>query len=289
MPALVDYVGAGSRLPPEKGLALGKGWAWQRKIDGCYLRASTDKAGRITNLMLRSGRLLERGDQGAELLGVMTGLPDAVLHGEAEIHTEAGIRAATSRGWVALHLFDVTRVRGRSLHREPYADRYARLHWYQSAAELDGGRVNWWSIDGNGDAHDGGGRFCRPVPRDLRRVPVVPMVRTRSAAEELWQSYVERAGGEGVVAVRLDAVPGKRGAKRKVKKTDTLDATVLVNQGGVARLSWGGQTFTVSARGRWASLVPGAVVEVAADGYYEAGATPRFARILRKREELQPS
>jgi hypothetical protein len=279
MSALVDYVGAGSRLAPVKGLALGRGWAWQPKIDGAYIRASTDKAGRITNLMLRSGRLLERGDQGADLLGSMTGLPDAVLHGEAEIHTEAGIRAATSRGWVALHLFDVTRVRGRSLH--------ARLHYYQAHAELEpGGRNDWWTIDGNGDAHDQGGRFCRPVPRDLRRVPVVPMVRTRSAAEELWQSYVERDGGEGVVAVRLDAVPGKRGAKRKVKKTDTLDATVLANQGGVARLAWGGQTFTVSARGRWSALMPGAVVEVAADGFYESGATPRFARIVRARADL---
>lgn len=277
---LVDYAGARGRLTIDRALELGRGWAWQPKVDGCYIRATTDRAGRITQLIQRSGRALE-----SDLVGVATGLPDAVLHGEVEAHTEAGVRAAATRGWAALHLFDVTRVRGRALHRETYADRYARLHAYQAEAEL-GGRDDWWSVDGQGDAHDRTGRYCRPVPRDLRRCPVVPLVRTAGAAAALWRDHVEVGGGEGLVAVRLEAPLGARRGKVKVKATDELDCRVLENQGGVARLQWKGGSFLCSARGRWSALRPGAIVAVAHDGYYEAAATPRFARIRRERADL---
>jgi hypothetical protein len=277
---LADYAGARGRLTIEQALKLGRGWAFQVKIDGCYVRATTDAAGRITHLLQRSGRPIE-----LDLVGVATGLPDAVLHGELEAHTEAGRRAAETRGWAALHLFDVTCVRRRPLHREPYQDRYARLHAYQAEAEL-GGRDTWWTIDGRGAAHDAGGRFCRPVPRDLRRCPVVPMARSSSAAAALWREHVEVGGGEGLVAVRLEAPLGVRGAKKKVKATDELDCRVLEVGGGVARLAWKGGTFLCSARGRWAALCPGQVVSCAHDGYYEAGCTPRFARIRRERPDL---
>jgi hypothetical protein len=278
---LADYAGARARLPPERGLALDpRRWAWEPKIDGCYIRATTDRRGRITHAVMRSGAAAA-----GNLVGVATGLPDAVLHGELEGHTEAGRRAAATRGWAALHLFDVTRVQGRWLGGECYADRYARLHAYQAAAEL-GGRDTWWTIDGRGAAHDAGGRFCRPVPRDLRRCPVVPMARGRGAGEQLWREHVELGGGEGLVAVRLDAPLGARGAKRKVKATDTLDCRVVEVGGGVARLAWAGGAFWASARGRWSALRPGAVVAVAHDGYFEAGCTPRFARIRELRSDL---
>ncbi len=279
---LADYAGARGRLTIGRALELGRGWAWMPKIDGCYIRATTDAAGRILRLIQRSGAVYE-----SDLVGVATGLPDAVLHGELEAHTEAGRRAAATRGWAALHLFDVTCVRRRQLHREPYQDRYARLHAYQAEAEL-GGRATWWTIDGRGAAHDAAGKFCRAVPRDLRRVPVVPLVRTASAASALWREHVEVGGGEGLVAVRLEAPLGARGAKRKVKMTDELDCRVLEVSGGVARLAWKGGSFLCSARGRWAALRPGAVVSVAHDGYYEAGCTPRFTRIRRERADLTP-
>jgi hypothetical protein len=279
---LVDYAGArGRRLAIGAALELGAGWGWMPKIDGVYLRITTDRTGRIVTLLQRSGRPLV----GTDLIGVATGVPDAVLHGEGEAHTEAGRRAAAARGWPAIHLFDVSRVRGRAIDREPYAARYARLHVYQALAEL-GGRHNWWTVDDQGDAHDGAGRYCRPAPRDLRRCPVVPLVRTRAAAEQLWRDHVELAGGEGLVAVRLAAPLGVRRCKVKVKATDTIDCRVLECRGGVALLAWGGGTFTTSARGRWSTLRPGALVEVAADGYYEAGATPRFARIKRLRSDI---
>lgn len=277
---LTDYAGARGRLTIDRALELGRGWAWQPKVDGCYIRASTDRAGCITQMIQRSGRPLE-----SDLVGVATGLPDAVLHGEAEAHTEAGRRAAATRGWACLHLFDVTRVRGRALHRETYADRYARLHAYQAEAEL-GGRDDWWSVDGQGDAHDPSGRYCRPVPRDLRRCPVVPMARGAGAAAALWRDHVEVGGGEGLVAVRLKAPLGARRGKVKIKATDTLDCRVVELGGGVARLAWKGGTFLCSARGRWSALAIGAVVEVAHDGYYEAGCSPRFARIKRLRSDL---
>lgn len=279
--ALADYAGATARVSPERGLALDpRRWAFQIKVDGCYVRATTDRAGRVTHAILRSGR-----PAAADLIGVATGLPDAVIHGELEDHTEAGRRAAAARGWAALHLFDVTRVRGRWLGGEPYAARYARLHAYQAEAEL-GGRDTWWTVDAQGDAHDRGGRYCRPVPRDLRRCPVVPMARGRGAGEALWREHVELGGGEGLVAVRLDAPLGARAAKRKIKATDTIDCRVLEVGGGVARLAWGGGTFLCSARGRWSALRPGAVVAVDHDGYYEAGCMPRFARIRAERGDI---
>ncbi len=278
--ALADYAGAGARLAPGPGLELGAGWAWQPKVDGAYLRATTDRTGRITHAVLRSGRQV-----GGELVGVATGLPDAVVHGELEGHTEAGRRAAATRGWPALHLFDVSRVRGRWVGGDQYRDRYARLHAYQALAE-QGGRDTWWTIDGRGAAHDAAGRFCRPVPRDLRRCPVVPMARTRGQAEALWREHVELGGGEGLVAVALAAPLGRRGAKRKLKDTDSIDCRVLEVGGGVARLAWAGGAFLCSARGRWSRLRPGAAVAVCHDGFYEAGCTPRFARIRALRSDL---
>lgn len=281
---LLDYTGAGSRLDPARGLALDpRRWAWQPKPDGVYARVSLDRRGRIANVLARSGAPLR---EAADLVGILAGPPDSVLHGELEARTEAGNRAAATRGWRALHLFDATRWAGRDCSGDVYADRYARLHQAQAELEL-GGRRNPWVDDDEGDAHDvRTGRYTRRVPRDIRRLPVVPLARGRGSGEQLWRSYVELGGGEGLVAVRLDAPARVRGAKRKIKQTMELDCRVLACEGGAARLEYGGQVFVVSARGRWSQLQPGELVEVAADGWYERGATPRFARIVRVRDDL---
>jgi ATP-dependent DNA ligase len=206
-----------------------------------------------------------------------------VLHGELEAHTEAGIRAAKTRGWAALHLYDVTRLAGASLERAPYAERYGALHRMQAQLEDAGpGRRHDWTDDATGRHHGtSSGRFVAAIPRDLRRLPVVPMLRGRGAAESLWRSHVEAGGGEGVVAVRLDAPLGARGAKRKVKATDTIDAVCVASSRGGSTLVYAGRPFVVGT-----VCEVGAIVEVAHDGWYEAAAVPRFARVVRARHDL---
>lgn len=276
-PMLTDYTGAGSRLAPDRGLALDPDrWGWMPKVDGVYARITLDRRGRIATVLSRSGSHLS---EARELLGLAAGAPDSVLHGELEAHTEAGNRAA-SRGWRLLHLFDVTRHAGRDVTEFGYLARYELLHQAHAAIE----QRDSWHVDEHGDAHDlASGRYVVPAPRDSRRIPIVPLVRD---ARSLWDEHVERGGGEGLVAVRLDAPVRARGGKRKIKATDTIDCRVVAVGGGAARLEHGGQVFAVSARGRWSTLAVGEVVEVACDGWYEAGATPRFARIVRVRCDL---
>jgi hypothetical protein len=282
---LTDYCGAGSRITLDAALRLDpKRWAIQPKQDGCYVRITTDRRGRIASMLCRSGRPPGREDV-ADLIGVVAGPADAVLHGELEASTEAGVRARATRGFALVHLFDATRYQGRPVGSLPYQERYGLLHRAQARVEQEG-VVDPWTLDDQGDAHDlATGRYVPQVPRDQRRCPVVPQVRGRAATEQLWASYVEQ-GGEGLVAVALDAPQGRRGCKRKIKASSTLDCAVLACSGGAAVLEYGGQTFAVSARGRWAQLVPGQVVECQHDGWYEAGATPRFARIIRVRSDL---
>src|SRR5204863_8326743 len=110
-------------------------------------------------------------------------------------------------------------------------------------------RGSWWSEDEHGAAHGPDGRYVRATPRDLRRMPVVPMARGTGASAKLWRSHVELAGGEGLVAVRLEAQLGARGAKRKIKASESLDCTVLPGDGGAAIVAWRGLTFAVSAPG----------------------------------------
>lgn len=280
---LTDYVGAGARLTPERGLELdAKRWAWMPKIDGVYARVSLDRRGRIANVLSRAGAPLV---EARELVGILAGPRDSVFHGELEAHTEAGNRAAGIRGWRVLHLFDVTRFDGRDVTPLCYAGRYGLLHQAQAELELLG-RSNPWTIDDNGDSHDArSGRFMRPVPRDLRRLPIVPLARGRGAGAQLWREHVDLAGGEGVVAVRLDAPARARGAKRKVKASDTIECVVVAAGGGAAQLEYGGHLFAVSARGR--ELAAGDVVEVLVDGWYESSVTPRFARVVRIRHDLR--
>lgn len=278
---LLDYAGAGARLTPAAGLALPHtSWAWQPKIDGVYARVTLDSRGRVLRVMSRSGVPIP---QAADLVGILAGPPDSVLHGELEAHTEAGNRAAATRGWAALHLYDCTRVDGRTLERDPYSTRYGALHRMQAAMACEGcdRRVDWLD-DATGRHHAAAsGRFMSAIPRDLRRFPIVPMSRGKSAAEQLWRSHVEVGGGEGLVAVRLDAPLGRRNSKRKIKSTDTLDAVCVSASRGGSTLVYAGRTFIVGS-----VCEVGAVVEVAHDGWYERDATPRFARVVRRREDL---
>lgn len=295
MAQLLDYTGARSRLSPERGLDLdARRWAWMPKVDGCYARITTDRSGRVASIIGRNGRPI--GDA-RDLLNIRVGAVNAVLHGELEAHTEAGIRAAATRGWAALHLFDATRIHGASIESLPYEDRYGWLHRAQAALECakqhraepmqPDRRTFVWGLPGAPQKQRRWSRGMVPggPPRDLRRFPIVPMARGAGAGATLWREFVDVGGGEGLVAVRLDAPVRARSAKRKIKATDTLDCRVVNVEPKHARLEYGGHTFVVSAAGRLRPAV-GQVVSVAVDGWYEASVTPRFARIVSIRTDL---
>jgi hypothetical protein len=278
---LLDYAGPKSRTTAARGLDLDpRRWAWMPKQDGEYVRISTDRTGRVSNVLSRAGRFVP---EARDLVGILAGPPDSVFAGELEAHTEAGNRLAACRGWRAVHLFDASRYGGRDVSALPFTERYGLLHQAHAAIELDG-RRNPWVDDDNGVAHDvRTGRFAKRVPRDIRRLPVVPLARGRGAGEALWRSFVELGGGEGLVACRLDAPLGRRGAKVKLKETSEIDCRVIAVDARAALVEYGGRMFTVGAR---AGLAVGQVVEVLHDGWFESSSTPRFARISRTRTDL---
>jgi hypothetical protein len=300
----MTYAGATTRTPVEDGLALDdRAWAWQPKIDGCYAEIITDPAGRIAAVTSRNGEPLRAG---ADLIGIAAGPPRSIFAGELEAHTEAGIVAARRRGWPALHLFDCLAFNGASLCGAAYECRYAAIaaaHYCVTAAGRD--HVESWTEFGpanNRRPRDPvTGRTmprsaCRP--RDLRRLPIVPLVRGRLAARELWDSFVEDPAvqGEGLVAVALDAPAGARASKRKIKLTDTIDGRITaVSRAGdrrIASIAWAGGTSPVG----WSSppapfvvqtmrpMQVGAIVEIAHDGWYATG-VPRFPRVVRRRKD----
>jgi hypothetical protein len=283
---LIDYAGAGARLDIAAARRLPAArWGAQPKRDGVYVRARTDRDGRIVELRYRSGELVVAGDAG-DLVGVQAGPRDAVIHGELEAHTEAGVRARETRGWALLHLFDLSQLRGRDVAGEPYGWRYGALHHAQALLEQEG-LPSRGDRDARGALHDAAGRYTRGVPRDVRRCPVVPMLRGAGAADRLWQEEVEAGGGEGLVMVALDAPLRARGAKRKVKSSDTLDCRVLRLEGKHALLEHGGQTFIVAAgAAAWGAVRLGDLVAIRHDGWFERGCTPRFARLDRVRADL---
>lgn len=274
-----DYAGAVGRLSLRDLERLDRRrFAVQPKIDGQYVRVTLDDRGRIRHLISRTGRVLAAGD----LAGAFIGWPRSEVVGELESHTEAGTRWADSRGWRAVHLFDAIRAGGEYLGRRPYSERYAALHRMRAEVEQLV-RDRPWIDDARGDAHDlRSGRYCRRVPKGWRRAPIVPK-HSLSDVDELWHD-VERGELEGLVVCALDAPIGARRAKRKVKPTDTIDATVIDADARSAVLEFGGQIFAVG-RGRH-DLRSGQRVEVAHDGWYERDATPRFARIVRVRHDL---
>jgi ATP-dependent DNA ligase len=281
---ITDYSGAGSRLPVEKGLALSRQrWAWQPKMDGVYVQARTDRTGRIIAMHYRSGLEVQSQDA-ADLLGLAIAAPLAILHGELEAQTEASLRARATRGKPLLHVFDCSRLAGEVISSRPFSERYAALHRWQAAAECYDGKGDEWHLEGSYARDVESGRYIRPARRNLARVPIVQL--HRGPAEELWRSFVEVGGGEGIVACRLDAPLGARSAKRKIKASDEIECVVIGSDRSAAELDFRGHRFLVSAQGRWSNITPGTVVSVRHDGWYERRVEPRFARIVRVRADL---
>ncbi len=283
-PALLDYCGARGCIELADVLELGPRWAVQEKVDGSLAHVYLDGRGRIERLLSRSGRPFGA-ELAGHLVGAFVGWPGAVLVGELEVWTEAANRAAEERGYRVVHLFDAIRGEGgRYLGREPYRVRRDALWRSQSWAAQERGR-GAFEVDAAGHAHDRLGRFCRPVPRDWRLTPIVDQA-APAHAQALW----ERASvgqAEGLVVVALDAPIGRRGSKRKCKPGSEREAVVVAVDRKAAILDWRGIRFAVSARRRGLELAPGAVVSFRHEGFYERSNVPRFARITRRRPDLE--
>jgi hypothetical protein len=274
------YAGAAGTVRLEDIAQLGARHVVQPKLDGAYVTVLTDSSGRVRHVITRGGEVNPGPAQ--ELLGVVH-VPDSVLVGELEAYSEAGNRAAATVGHRRVHLFDALRVGGRDVTGETYAARRDALRRAEAQLEL----ARTWTTDDRGAAHDRAGRFVRRVPHDYRRMPVVPQW-PASEAPRAWADLVEAGGAEGLVAVALDAPVGRRGAKRRCKPVVTLDAVTVACDGRAASLLWAGNLFVVSARGTVGKQIrPGVVVEVACNGWHEAGCTPKHARIVRVRDDLR--
>lgn len=284
--SLVDYAGPTSRIKLDQALRLDPSrFAFMPKEDGSYVDFSTDSAGRIFRMTFRTGREVD-GQEADGLYGVAIGLPSAQLTGELDIYSEAAVRLRKTRGWAALNVFDIIRCAGRYVAREPFQVRRSLLERWQSDAIPD----DWFWQDGHGKSHDRkSNRFVKPKPRNRRRVPLVPLATGKVGFEQLWHSFVEVGGGEGLVAVDLEAPIGARGAKRKVKRHDHLDLPVVhVGETGI-RVTYAGEVVRIPCKRLVASggVKVGDVVEVKCDGFYEHRPIPKFARVLRVRHDLR--
>jgi hypothetical protein len=281
--SLVDFAGARGRIAITDLLQLGPRWQIQEKRDGAYCQLHLDGQGRIERALSRSGQPFPRSQVG-HLLGALVGAPGAVVIGELEGHTEAGVRSAATRGWAAVHLFDCIRTAGgRYIGREPYHVRRAELWRGQSAAECFGPGLPY-ERDGGGRLHNkASGRFCLATPTDWRLTPITPQL-SRSEAVDVWER-AQVGQAEGLVAVALNSRVGARGSKRKCKPTSSIDVTVVSVGRGAARVAWAGHVFAISCVGR--ALAVGDVVEIEAIGWSEKSVQPRHTRIVRVREDLR--
>lgn len=253
-------------------MPTGSRWAAQPKLDGGYVHVVTDDAGRVSAVVSRRGEVLSERVHG---LSDVRWLPNCIVVGELEAWTEAAQRQVARSGFSRVHLFDALRIGGIDTSSQPYGARRDALMRAESAV-----------VNCDLDQHPGRddlGRFAEKVPGSWRRMPVVPQL-PASSWESAWSDWVERDElVEGLVFVRLDARLGARGAKRKLKRAESIDALVIDQDAKRLVLSCGALTFTVG-KVRSVDAATGCVVEVACEGYYESG-LPRFPRLVRVRAD----
>jgi len=289
--SLTHYAGATSPLPLEKALKLGSGWGFMPKKDGSYVELATDARGRISSMVFRTGAQLER-DEHDDLMGMAIGLPMSSLVGELEVYTEHAVMTVKGKRRRHLHLFDMLRHVGEYVAREPFSERYRRMMQWHSAISAGTTDGTWYeSIGGAKDSATN--EYVQSAKVNLRRLPLVPLATGSGALEELWRSEVQVGGGEGIVAVNLDAPIGARASKRKCKRHDTLDAQVVSIEDGAVRVLWAGEIVRIRCV-RWLPAIQEAmartgrcIVEVKSDGVYWTGrVVPKHARITRIRYDL---
>ena len=251
-----------SKLSPDR-------YRLQIKHDGVYVRIHTDWSGRVCRVLSRYHRKLKAGD---DLLGIKVVPGPAILIGELEAHTEAGIAARDAKGYSNVHLFDI-------ITNARYEERLDYL--WRGVAQTRTPQNMAHTTDSRGNHKGPDGRFIEKAgPKDWRRFSIVETL-PLTAADELWDRALAE-DIEGLVVVNMKSKLRSRNAKRKVKPVDTLDCVVVRACKSAAILRTFGGVFTVSCKGL--NLDDGDTVEVMHNGYYKSG-VPRFPRIVRKRTE----
>jgi len=282
---VTTYAGAKGRIDLDT-IARDRRLAVQPKIDGCYAELELDAAGRVAAVRSRTGRAI--GADLHQLDGELLGAPHSVLVGELEAHTEAGIRAASAlpRARPHVHLFDVLQVGRIPVGDLAYSHRRDALR--RMRAELEAADLaRPWTRDRTRRAHGDSGRFVVALEHGWRRAPIVEQWPAHRAGQA-WREVVELGGGEGLVAVRLDAPIGRRGAKTKCKQSHDIDCVVAEVSHSTARMVWtaAGRSFLVARAARAARDVEvGQVWTVRSDGWYDDGA-PKFPRLTSIRRDL---
>jgi len=280
------YAGARGRIDLATAARLSRRYVVQPKLDGIFTTVATDTAGRISAIITRNGELLPK-NLYAAYAGVRW-LPESVLVCEAECWTESSNAIVERRGHRLLWAFDALRVAGQDTSKLCYSERRDWLMRGESYL-VNESPDRTWTTDMNGRAHDiGTGRWTRPVGRGWRRIRVVPQMPAHKV-ETAWSEWVgsTEMPTEGLVVVALHAPLGRRSSKRKVKKTDAVDAICVASDptGHALRL-----------RGSDAIVVvgPRQPVDVEVDGYYEiehegrhSSGALRFPRVLRRRWDLE--
>lgn len=280
----VDYAGAVGKLELGAAARLGDRFVVQPKSDGSYARVHLDGAGRIARLFSRAGREFPR-ELVADLVGQRVGSAGAELVGELEVWTERANRIAAGRGCRLLHLFDAIRVDGRYLAASPYRERRAALERCRAAAA--GASPSWEPGPRGAGRSRRRGVFVRAVAEGAAIAPLLEQ-RTASQAEAAWADWVAGGEAEGLVVVDLEAPLGK--GKRKVKAHEDIDCTVVYAGDRVLRCEYGGRVFTIAAGAAEDRRIKvGDVVEVRVESWYETHATPKFARLVRRRPDLLAS
>jgi ATP-dependent DNA ligase len=276
------YTGATKSIDLAAARALGRRWAVQEKVDGCYVRVVLDARGRVGHVFTRNEREVDR-SQLACILGAELGRPHAELVGELEAHTEAGNAAADARGQRLVHLFDCLHDGERSLAKMPYSARRDVL-WRMTAEVECYGERSPWVRDDAGRAHDArSGRYTQARLTGWRVAPIVPQAPI-SQLERLWGEFVVEGEREGLVLVNLDAPAGARASKLKLKPVETLDVVAVAVSRTVVTCEWRGSLFNVG-RGRH-HVELGDLVEVRHCGWYGGGQVPRFPGLVRVRRDI---
>ena len=268
------YAGAIGRIDAACLSRLGSGYVLQPKQDGVYCLITTDRTGLVGTMRMRSGATppLEIARQFVDVRWA----PDSVLVCELEAFTEASERLAAVRGYRNAPIFDALRVSGRDVSSLPQSARRDSI--LRALEQL-------------GEDHRIGrkrsGQFTHRRPRDFTRLPLVPELPV-SAYSSAMSEWVDTGDAEGLVVVAQSAPIGGRGAKRKHKRHEFLDALVLDRDKSAARVSWRGHQFIVSCQGeKNAAVRVGDVVEIKADGWCERTVSPKFPRIVRVRPDLR--
>ena len=281
----------------------GGGWACEPKIDGIWVLVTVGGDGRVAEVLGRDGRrprgalvrdwlrterrTVQAGTRRWRGLrpvlavetadvGEATGLPAGRYVAELEALTERGEAARATHGCARLHLRDVLELAGEDVRSRPSG-------WRRVALE---------------DAY-------RSVSAALRaRLVLIERRYLRGREAREYAEAVIEAGGEGVVAHRLDAAYGEPGASRKIKAQDTADLAVLaVEETARGRRAVLGAAHPLTGEvlpvvravlPAGAPLVPGQVVEVVHAGPTAGGsyrhprlgvAGPRGARLVRVRAD----